>query len=156
MVTPKGNEEPCELDLVTFSISKGIRLTDLETSGGGRHRVMNLANCGTNWPSYHIGCAKNAPYCVISIYSDTLRSPGDRTTPFAQDAHRSQIMVMRGNGLELRFLAMTRTVLSPTTRIGHRPARRSLMTARGSSSIPTMVSTMANASISWPPVSVRP
>ena len=77
MVTPKGNEEPCELDLVTYSISKGIRLTDLETTGGGRHRVMNLANCGTNWPSYHIGCAKNAPYCVISIYSDTLRSPAD-------------------------------------------------------------------------------
>ena len=60
MVTPKGNEEPCELDLVTYSISKGIRLTDLETTGGGRHRVMNLANCGANWPSYHIGCAKSA------------------------------------------------------------------------------------------------
>jgi Tol biopolymer transport system component len=25
-----------------------IRLTDLETTGGGRHRVMNLANCGAN------------------------------------------------------------------------------------------------------------
>lgn len=111
MVTPKGNEEPCELDLVTYSLSKGIRLTDLESAGGGRHRVMNLANCGTNWPSYHIGCAKNAPYCVISIYSDTLRSPADRTTPFDQDPHRGQMMVMRGNGLELRFLAMTRTVL---------------------------------------------
>ena len=111
MVTPKGNEEPCELDLVTYSLSKGIRLTDLETTGGGRHRVLNLANCGTNWPSYHIGCAKSAPYCVISIYSDTLRSPSDRDSAFPQDPHREQIMVMRGNGLEMRFLAMTRTIL---------------------------------------------
>jgi hypothetical protein len=111
MVTPKGSQNPCELDLVTYAISKGSRLTDLESTGGGRHRVMNLANCGTTWPSYHIGCAKNAPYCVISIYEEPLRNPAVRTTPFPQDPHRSQIMVMRGNGLEVRFLAMTRTVL---------------------------------------------
>ena len=109
MVTPKGNEDPAS-SICHVLISKGTAL-QTEKTGGGRHRVFNLANCGTNWPVYHIGCAKNSPYCVISIYSDTLRNPGDRVSSFPQDPHRKQIMVMRGNGLEMRFLAMTRSVL---------------------------------------------
>jgi hypothetical protein len=111
MVTTKGNEDPCELDLVTFALSSGRLLYKDEAAGGGRHRVINLANCGTNWPDFHIGCAKSSPYCVLSIYSDTVRSPGDLNSPMAQDPHRNQIMVMRGNGQEVRFLATSRSVL---------------------------------------------
>jgi len=111
MVTTKGNENPCELDLVTYALSTGRFIMKDEAAGGGRRRVVNLANCGTNWPDFHVGCAKSAPYCVLSTYSDTLRTPGDLYTPLANDPHRNQIMVMRGNGQEVRVLATTRSVL---------------------------------------------
>src|SRR6185312_1957213 len=111
MVTTKGNENPCELDLVTYALSTGRFIMKDEATGGGRRRVVNLANCGTNWPDFHVGCAKSAPYCVLSTYSDTLRTPGDLYTPLANDPHRNQIMVMRGNGQEVRVLATTRSVL---------------------------------------------
>jgi hypothetical protein len=111
LVTTKGNEDPCELDLVTYAISKGRFLINDEATGGGRHRVINLANCGTNWPDYHIGCAKSSPYCVVSFYDDTLRNLFDLLTPFNTDPHRNQIMVMRGNGQEVRILATSHSVL---------------------------------------------
>jgi Malectin domain len=111
MVTTKGNEDPCELDLMTFALSSGSLLYNDESAGGGRHRVINLANCGTNWPDYHVGCAKSSPYCVLSIYSDALRSPADLATAIPQDPHRNQIMVMRGNGQEVRVLATSHSIL---------------------------------------------
>jgi hypothetical protein len=111
LVSTQGNESPCELDLVTYALSAGPRLYTLDTAGGGLHRVMNLANCGTSWPDFHIGCAKSSPYCVFSSFSDVTRTPADLTTPFPAEPHRTQLIVMRGNGDEIRVLAHARSVL---------------------------------------------
>ena len=111
MVTFKGVNSPaCELDIVTLAIGKGQKLWMPVGQGGGRNSVMGIAACGDTWPSAHFGCAKQAPYCVISIHRDATRNPWDRITPFPAEPHRDEIMVMRGNGLEIRRLAISRSV----------------------------------------------
>ena len=90
MVTPRGNEEPCELDLVTYSISKGIRLTDPETTGGGpppraeprqlRHQLAVVSH----------RLRQNAPYCVSPSTATRSAHPPTRSA-FPHDPHREQI-----------------------------------------------------------------
>lgn len=79
--------------------------------GGERTAVLLEAACGQAWPSFQIGCAKSAPYCAVSTARTTLREPADRTTSFPAEPHRDEIMVMRGNGQEVRRLAMSRSVV---------------------------------------------
>src|SRR5262249_34442854 len=111
LVTTQGNESPCELDLVTYALSTGRLLYTEESAGGGLHRVINLANCGTQWPDFHMGCAKSSPYCVFSTFSDDVRDPSDIYRPFAADPHRTQLLIIRGNGQEVRVLGTARSVL---------------------------------------------
>jgi hypothetical protein len=76
--------------------------------GGGRKKVLTLWRCGWGWVDEHVGCAKAAPYCVISTQSEERR-PDDMSQPVATP-HAGEIIVMRENGLEIRRLALTRTV----------------------------------------------
>ena len=110
LVTSKGSSTPCALDLVTLDVSKGSRLWTPVEQGGGRKAVLTLALCGSAWPSMHVGCAKNAAFCTISTDRNVTRNPADLTTPMPLEPHRGEIMTMRGNGLEVRRLAMSRSV----------------------------------------------
>ncbi len=99
---------PCEVALNTFQLNKGIDMVKQVELGGGRRKIMTLWRCGPGWVDEHIGCAKSAPYCVISTQSP-LRAR-DATAPATPTPHANEIIVMRENGLELRRLALTRAV----------------------------------------------
>ena len=103
-------EMPCEVSLATYQLNKGSRMLDPVELGGGKRTVMSLWKCpfpNTNGGTDdHVGCAKNAPYCVVSTVSPK-RGPGDPPVRFP---HATEIFVMRGNGAEIRRLAETRSV----------------------------------------------
>jgi hypothetical protein len=61
-----GGQYTCALDLVTVRIGAGpLAFTD-STLGGGMTRIRTMAECGSTWQSYHLGCARLQPMCVIS------------------------------------------------------------------------------------------
>ena len=99
---------PCEVALNTYQLNTGLNLLKQVELGGGRKKVMTLWRCGRGWVDEHVGCAKAAPYCVVSTQSEARR-PDDMSEP-AATPHAGEIMVMRENGLEIRRLALTRTV----------------------------------------------
>lgn len=103
-------ELPCEVSLATYQLNKGARIAEPVELGGGKRKVMSLWQCpfpnahgGTD---EHVGCAKNAPFCVISTVSPV--QPAAAAPP--RFSHASEVFVMRGNGTEIRRLAETRSV----------------------------------------------
>ena len=100
---------PCEVSLSTYQLNTGINLRRQVELGGGRKKVLTLWRCGPGWVDQHVGCAKGAPYCVISTQSGGRR-PDDMSDP-VPTPHAGEIIVMRENGLEIRRLALTHSVL---------------------------------------------
>ena len=110
LVTDIGVDLPaCEADLTSLQISKGLQMLSAVESGGGRKVLFKLYNCGLTWSSFHVGCTRSASaLCVISIDTPEPDLPNqirDGRSPFD-----SEVMVMRGNGVEVRRLAMHRSV----------------------------------------------
>ena len=110
MLLDVGLEGPtaCEDDMTSLQISKGVNLLTPVESGGGRKVLFMLYKCGLTWSDLHYGCARSAK---PSAYLDGHPEPNlpnqirDGQTPFD-----SEIIVMRGNGVEVRRLAMHRSV----------------------------------------------
>ena len=98
---------PCEYSLFTYQLSKGKDILLPVEAGGGRKKVMTLWRCGPGWVDEHVGCAKAAPYCVVSTQNVT-RSSKDHSAQ-APTPHAGEIVVMRDNGAEVRRLALTRS-----------------------------------------------
>jgi hypothetical protein len=103
-------ESTCEVSLATYQLNKGVSILEPMELGGGKRVVLSLWKCpfpntdgGTD---DHVGCAKNAPFCVISTVSPK-RLESD---PPLRYPHATEIMVMRDNGAEVRRLAETRSV----------------------------------------------
>ena len=101
---------PCEVALGTYQLNKGANIVWPVEIGGGKRRVMSLWQCpfpntdgGTD---DHVGCAKNAPFCVIS----TVAPYRHATDPPVRFPHATEVLVMRGNGIEIRRLAESRSV----------------------------------------------
>jgi hypothetical protein len=104
------NVPACEDELSSLQISKGIHMLDPVESGGGRKNFFTLFGCGgLTWSSAHFGCARSATAsCVVSIYTAEPNLPNqirDGKSPFD-----SEVIVVRGNGVEARRLAMHRSV----------------------------------------------
>jgi uncharacterized protein (TIGR03437 family) len=103
-------ESPCEVATATYQLNKGASISQPVELGGGRRKVMSLWQCpfpNTNGGTdEHVGCAKSAPFCVISTVAP-YRSASDPPVRFP---HATEIMVMRENGLEVRRLAQSRSV----------------------------------------------
>lgn len=110
LVMMSDSQVPCERDLATFALNKGIHMVDPVELGGGKRRIMTVFRCGTNWTGDHIGCAKSSPYCVVSLGYAAGRDPADHS-PAARTPHLSEILVMRENGAEIRRLVEHRSVL---------------------------------------------
>jgi hypothetical protein len=102
---------PCEVSLSTYQINKGKDLARQVELGGGRKKVITLWRCGPGWVDEHVGCAKSAPYCVISTAS-VERRPGD-LSQVVPTPHAGEIILMRGNGEEVRPIALSRSVFLP-------------------------------------------
>ncbi|PWT99245.1 MAG: hypothetical protein C5B51_27480 [Terriglobia bacterium] len=121
LVTMKAYTAPCALQLVTLALSAGQQMYLPAEQGGGRTAVLPVAQCGEIWPDYSVGCARQAPYCAVSTNQGAFRDRSDVTTPFPAAPHRDEVMVMRGNGQEVRRLAMSRSVLFTDDNVWPRP-----------------------------------
>jgi hypothetical protein len=108
LVTNGETSFPCEVSLATYQLNTGLNMIKLTELGGGRKKVMTLWRCGRGWVDEHVGCAKSAPYCVISTQSEARRP--DDVSEVVPTPHAGEIIVMRENGLEIRRVALTRSV----------------------------------------------
>jgi hypothetical protein len=111
LVMDAETSSPCEVSLSTYQLNRGIEMNRQIELGGGRKRVMTLWRCGPGWVDEHVGCARSAPYCVIST-QNVPRAAND-LSPFSPTPHAGEIIVMRENGMELRPLALSRSALFP-------------------------------------------
>ena len=100
----------CEDDLVSLQISKGTNMFAPVEAGGGRKVLFTLFKCGLGWASFHVGCARSASaYCVVDFETSPVNLPTqihDGRTAFDEE-----VIVMRGNGVEMRRVAMHRSVI---------------------------------------------
>jgi hypothetical protein len=96
------------VSLATYQLNTGVNLLKQVELGGGRKKVLTLWRCGRGWVDEHIGCAKSAPYCVISTQAEARRP--DDLSEYVPTPHAGELIVMRDNGLEIRRIALTRTV----------------------------------------------
>jgi hypothetical protein len=117
LVMNSETSSPCEVSLSTFQLNKGIEMNKQIELGGGRKRVMTLWRCGPGWVDEHVGCARSAPYCVIS--TQNVPRPANDVSPLQPTPHAGEIIVMRENGMELRPLALSRSALFPGAGTGN-------------------------------------
>jgi len=107
-------QTPCGVSIYTIQLNKDRRMGLPVELGGGLKRVFPLFRCGAEdtWVDLHIGCAKAAPYCVVSTTSEPYSKPRDPKdkAPLKRTAHLGEIMVMRDNGAEVRRLAQHRSL----------------------------------------------
>ena len=69
-----------------------------------------LYRCAKAWASPHIGCAKRAPYCTVSMTQvEAPRSPDDLTSPVVRGAYTHEVFVVKPATAELRRLAHARS-----------------------------------------------
>jgi hypothetical protein len=107
-----GQAAPCELALATYRLNAGPKILLPVELGGGRKRIMAIDKCSGPgpWPKDdHIGCAKTAPYCAISLTYNAIKNVNDRT-PLIRTPHQSELFVMRDNGTEILRLAELRSL----------------------------------------------
>ena len=71
----------CELTLSTVRLNAGGKAFTDSTLGGGLTRVLPISLCGTTWQSYHVGCARNKPVCVVST-DGGANAEQDGKTPY--------------------------------------------------------------------------
>jgi len=107
-------DTPCQREIITARLNKGQKMLHTVASGGGRTDVMMMDLCGGGplefWPENHTGCAKQSAFCVFSTNYTRNRDPADLTTPITRTTHLSELIVMRGNGAEIRRVAQTRGI----------------------------------------------
>lgn len=106
-------QHPCEFSLVSLQLNKGDRMGLAVETGGGLKRVMTLFRCGGDkWTDFHMGCAKSAPACVLSIAAQGFgetRQPGNSAPP-PPSPYLGEILVIQNNGAEIRRLATHRSI----------------------------------------------
>jgi hypothetical protein len=117
LVTNGETSYPCEVSLATYQLNTGLNMIKPVELGGGKKKVLTLWRCGRGWVDEHVGCAKSAPYCVISTQSEARRP--DDTSEAVPTPHAGEIVVMRENGLEIRRVALTHSVLFTTAGEGN-------------------------------------
>jgi hypothetical protein len=108
LVEDRETSAPCEVSLSTYQLNTGFNMLRQVELGGGRRKLMTLWRCGRGWVDEHVGCAKAAPYCVISTQAEGRRR--EDTAEAVPTPHANEIIVIRENGQEIRRLALTRTI----------------------------------------------
>ncbi len=111
---------PCSYAVFSLQINKGKDLLLPVEIGGGAKQLLKLYNCGgvDAWPDIHVGCAKQAPYCVVSTTYGAYNAQRDpaATALIKRTAHLSEVMVFSlkdnraGQRIEIRRLAEHRSV----------------------------------------------
>lgn len=105
---------PCSYAVVRLQINKGKDMLRPVELGGGLRKFITLFRCssGDVWTDLHYGCAKQSAYCVVSTtYGRTgYQKDINDLNPIRRTAHLSEIMVIKGDGSEIRRLAEHRSV----------------------------------------------
>jgi len=112
LVFNSDTQTPCEFSLATYRINAGAKILIDAELGGGRKRIMAIDKCNGPgpWPKDdHIGCAKAAPYCVVSTTYNVIKNPEDHS-PILRTPHLSEVFLMRDNGAEILRLAQLRSL----------------------------------------------
>jgi hypothetical protein len=109
LVYLSGTNSPCQANFSTLQLNKGLDMLMSSLIGGGRKDAALAFKCGLTWSSYHVGCAKSAPYCVWSIDSPAANLPTQMRN--GTEPYFGEVIIMRGNGVEFRRIAMHRSVL---------------------------------------------
>src|ERR1700730_7345721 len=75
-------EKPCQRQITTSLLSKGLSMLIPVSQGGGRTDVMPISLCGGGpieaWTENHTGCARKTPSCVVST-NNIPRDPANLT-----------------------------------------------------------------------------
>ncbi len=108
------SQSPCEFSLFSLRLNAGAKMGLPVESGGGLKRILPLFRCGgqDTWADYHLGCAKRAPYCVVSTTNSAYnrtRQPGDLTAP-RPSPYLGEVFVFGGNGATVRRLFYHRSI----------------------------------------------
>ncbi len=100
---------PCSQVLTAIRLSAGTAMLRPVQEGGGRKDIVTLGLCGNvPWPSIHVGCARRAPLCAVSLEN----APKGLPASFRDGApYNGEIWVVRGTGEEIRRVAMHRSVI---------------------------------------------
>jgi hypothetical protein len=110
LVFSNQTETPCEVSTASYQLSKGLNIMQPVELGGGKRKIVSLWKCpfpaNNGGTDEHIGCAKNVPRCVIS----TVAPFRSATDPPQRYPHATEIILIQGNGIEIRRLAETRSV----------------------------------------------
>lgn len=113
MASADGISYPCELNLVTLQLNKGVNMRMPVELGGGMRKVMTIHKCGTPWGSSHVGASKSAPFFTLSIEYPSAVDPSDKTTPLQRGQHASEVIAIKalsGGNYEVRRLMEHRSV----------------------------------------------
>jgi hypothetical protein len=110
LITNADLSSPCARTFATFRLRAGTGMPVSTASGGGRTTNYVMQLCGDlPWTAFHFGCAKNAPYCVMESEGPIVRTASTTATyPFTP--HLGEVMVTRGNLVELRRVALHRSI----------------------------------------------
>ncbi len=106
-------QTPCEFSLYSIRLNAGPKMGLALETGGGFKRILPLFRCGGKdvWADFHLGCAKRAPYCVVSIASHAYnrpRQPGDLSAP-RTSPYLGEVFLFGDNGASVRRLFFHRS-----------------------------------------------
>lgn len=106
-------QHPCEFSMISLQLSKGDQMGLPVEFGGGLKHVMTLFRCGGDkWTDFHMGCAKVAPSCALSVtsqqFGQTQDPSGNLTLPASP--YLGEIFTILNNGAEVRRLIMHRSI----------------------------------------------
>jgi hypothetical protein len=102
------SQAPCEYSIYTLRLNAGAKMGLPAEVGGGLTRILPLFRCGNTdrWVDYHMGCAKKAPYCVVSTTNggfNQTRQATDRTAP-TPSPYMGEVFLFGDNGAFVRRL----------------------------------------------------
>lgn len=108
------SQSPCEYAVYTLRLNAGPKMGLPVEIGGGLTRILPLFRCGAGdrWVDYHLGCAKKAPYCVVSTANggfNQTRQANDLTPP-KPSPYLGEVFVFGDNGAFVRRLFHHRSI----------------------------------------------
>jgi hypothetical protein len=81
---PVGDNYFCDEAVVAVRLNAGAQSFTDQSFGGGMTRIVPISACGNTWQSYHLGCARNRPMCVVSTDAGAYATQ-DGNTPYLNE-----------------------------------------------------------------------
>jgi hypothetical protein len=98
--------QPAERALVAFRLN-AQNLGQREELGGGLRKIMMLFPSGSQWLDLHVGCARQASVCAVSLQT-TL--PSSQGASLSVPPYGGQLLAVYDAGAEIRQLGYHRSI----------------------------------------------